>query len=253
MGIETVVGTNTLLELVSQSHGAVRVPLAQNFDYTPAFDERRIFEFDSAEAVAIVTNFDGVEISFNYFDTDSKLVDTSINDLDPSAVATVDDPANYKEITIMLNIRRPSDSVIFQSVLCKFTRIRGSATGEPVREEGAITRDGTSTNVLRLKGVALEYSRLLRSGSSAFAQGNSNSQADKVAALVSGNFEADTDNTPQAVEAADADLNGKALILVLKNGDKFDNATLVGSTITIPEADFSTDDVFEAFTTYIDS
>lgn len=251
MGIETVVGTDTLLELISQTHGVIRVPLAQNFDYTPAFDERRLFEFDSSEAVAIVTNFDGVEISFNYFDSDSKLVDAAINDLDPAAIATVDDPANYKEIAIMLNIRKPSDNTIFQSVLCKFTRIRGSASAEPVREEGTITRDGTATNVLRFKGVALEYNRLLRAGSSAFAQGNSNSQSDKTAVLNVGNFEATTDNTPQVVSAADPNLDGKALILVLKNGTEFKNATLAGSTIQIPEADFATDDVFEVFTTFV--
>jgi hypothetical protein len=253
MGIEFAVGTHTKLELVSAKHGAVRVPLAQNFDYTPAFDERRIFEFDSADAVAIVTNFNGVEVRFDHFDTDSKLVDAMVNDLDPGATAIADDPAQYKDLTIFLNIRRKSDNVIFQSVLCKGVRLNGAATTEPVREEATVARSGISTNVLRFKGVALEYTRALRSGSSAFAEGSSNSHVDKTATLNGSNYEWDVDNTPQTVDAANPDLDGTALIFVMKNNTLYTGASLSGSTISIPSGDFDTDDVFEAFTTYIAS
>lgn len=253
MGVEFVVGTDTLLELVSSSHGAIRAPLAQNFDYTPAFDERRIFEFDRSDAIAIVTNFNGVDISFNYFDTDSKLVDAVVNDLDPAGTALVDDPSNYKEFHALLNVRN-SDNLIFQSVLAKFIRVRGSATSEPVREEATITRDGAATNALRLKGVALEYNRVLKSGSSVFTQGAANSRSDKTAALVTTNQEFDADNTPVAVEAADPNLNGKKIVFVMKNGEEYtDTITVAGDTISIPDANFDTDDVFEVFTAYIDS
>jgi len=253
MGVEFVVGTDTLLELISSGHGAIRVPLAQNFDYTPAFDERRIFEFDRADAIAIVTNFNGVDISFNYFDTDSALVDSVVNDLDPGAAAILDDPANYKDFHALLNVRN-SDNKIFQSVLCKFVRLRGSASSEPVREEATITRDGAATNAFRLKGVAIEYTRALKTGSSAFTQGGSNSRSDKTTALVSGNQEFDTDNVPVAIEAADPDLNGKKIVFIMKNGEEYtDIVTVSGSTVSIPDANFDTDDVFEVFTTYIDA
>ena len=252
MGVEFVVGTDTLFELISQTHGAVRVPLNQNFDYTPAFDERRIFEFDRDEAAAVVTNFNGVDISFSYLDTQSKLVDAVVNDLDPAASAMLDDPANYQEFTALLNVRN-SDNLIFQSVLCKFVKLRGSASSEPVREEATISRDGAATNVFRLKGVALEYSRALRSGSSAFVQGSANSRSDKTTTTVTTNQEFDTDNTPVAVEAKDPDLDGKKVILTLKNGEEFTGTvTVTGSTISIPTADFDTNDVFEVFTTYVD-
>ena len=78
MGIEFVVGTHTKVELISGSHGAVRVPLAQTFDYTPSYDEKRIYEFDSPGIVAVVTNFNGVEVRFDHFDSDSKLVDAAL-------------------------------------------------------------------------------------------------------------------------------------------------------------------------------
>jgi len=257
MGIEFIVGTHTKIELVSASHGAVRVPLAQTFDYTPSFDERRIFEFDSADAVAIVTNFNGVEVRFDHFDSDSKLVDAMINDLDPAATATVDDPSQYKELHILVNVRKKSDNSIFQSVLCKGVRLNGAAASEPVREEATLSRSGIATNVLRLKGVALEYTRAARSGSTAFAQGVANSRADIEAKpdVLTGpiaSYEWDVTNTPQVVSAADSDLDGKALIYVLKNGSEYVGATLAGSTISVPVADFGANDIFEAFTAYVD-
>lgn len=252
MGIEFVVGTYTKLELISSTHGAVRVPLAQNFDYTPAFDERRIFEFDTADAVAIVTNFNGTEVRFDHFDTDSKLVDAMVNDVDPGATAILDDPSHYQDLHIVLNVRKKSDSKIFQSILARSVRLNGAASTEPVREEATIARSGVATNLYRLKGVALEYTRALRSGSSAFAQGSSNSHSDKTATLNVSVYEWDVDNTPQTVKANDPDLNNKALILVLKNGSEYTGASLAGSTISIPSADFGANDVFEAFTTYLD-
>lgn len=252
MGVEFVVGTHTKIELISANHGAVRVPLAQNFDYTPSFDERRLFEFDRADAVAIVTNFNGVEIRFDHFDSDSKLVDAMINDLDPAATAIADDPSQYKEVNVMVNVKKKSDNKIFQSILCKGVRLNGAATTEPVREEATISRSGIATNVLRLKGVAIEYTRAKRTGSTAFAQGSANSQSDSTAVLNVSVYEWTVANTPQVVEAADPNLDGTALIYVLKNGVEYIGATLTGSTIKIPSADFGANDVFEAFTTYID-
>lgn len=252
MGIEFVVGTFTKLELISQTHGAVRVPLAQNFDYTPAFDERRIFEFDTADAVAIVTNFNGTEIRFDHFDTESKLVDAMVNDVDPGATAILDDPSHYQDLHIILNIRKKSDSSIFQSILARSVRLNGAASTEPVREEATIARSGVATNLYRLKGVAVEYTRAKRAGSTAFAQGSANSHVDKTATLNVTVYEWTVDNTPQTVEANDPDLDGKSLILVLKNGAEYTGATITGSTIKIPSADFTANDVFEAFTTYID-
>lgn len=253
MAIEFTVGTNTLLELTSLLHGTVRVPLAQNFDYTPSFDERRIFEFDTSDAVAIVTNFNGVDIAFTHFDSNNQLVDAMVNDLDPGAVALVDDPSRFKDITITLNIRRKSDNKIFQSVLAKGVRITGAAAAEPVREEGVIARTGVATNVFRLKGVALEYNRVLRSGSSAFVQGSSNSQSDKTTVTSGSDETFDVDNNPQVVEANDPAINGKSIIHVLKNGDEYTGAiSIVGTTVSIPTTEFATDDVFEVWTSYID-
>ena len=255
MGIEFVVGTQTKIELVSANHGAVRVPLAQNFDYTPAFDEKRIFEFDSPEAVAIVTNFNGVEVRFDHFDSDSKLVDAMVNDLDPASTATVDDPSQYKDLNIVVNVRKKSDNSIFQSVLCKGVRLTGAAVSEPVRDEATISRNGIAVNVLRLKGVALEYTRALRASSTAFAQGTSNSREDSVAAANVGDtaYEWSVTNTPTVVSASDADLDGKSLIYVLKNGSEYKGATISGTKISVPKADFGANDVFEAFTSYIEA
>jgi hypothetical protein len=253
MSINFVVGTRTLLELVSQTHGAVRVPLAQNFDYTPAFEERRIFEFDTADAVAIVTNFNGVDVAFNHYDSDSKLVDAMINDLDPAGTAIADDPSQYKGVTILLNVRSKDTNKIFQSILVKNVNLTGAAASEPVREEAQIARSGTGTNVLRIKGAAIEYNRALRAASTAFAQGVANSHADVVATLNVDVYEFDVTNTPQVVSAASPDLDGESLIYVLKNGSVYTGATITIKTVSIPAVDFGANDVFEVYTTYIDS
>ena len=254
MSIEFVVGTHTKLELVSANHGAIRVPLAQNFDYTPEFDERRLFEFDSAAAIAVVTNFTGVTISFDHFDSDSKLVDAVVNDIDPAGSVTVDDPSQYQDLHVILNVRRKSDNKIFQSILVKNARLNGAAASEPVREEATISRSGVATNALRIKGAAIEYARALRAGSTAFAQGSANSRADKTATLVTTNYEFDLDNDPVAVVAKDADLDGEKVIFALKNGEEYANFSITGTkTIQIPEADFTANDVFEFYTTYIDA
>lgn len=252
MSIEFVKGVNTKLELISKTHGAVRVPLAQNFDYTPAFDEKRIFEFDSADAVAIVTNFNGVEVRFDHFDSSSKLVDAMVNDVSPAAAAILDDPAHYSDMNIILNVRG-SNGKIFQSVLCKSVRLNGAASSEPVRDEGVMARSGIAINAYRMKGVAIEYTRCLRDASTAFAQGAANSNVDKEATAGTGIYTWDVANTPTVVSANDANISGKALILVLRNGDIYTGATLIDKAINIPSSDFNADDVFEAFTTYVDA
>ena len=53
--------------------------------------------------------------------------------------------------------------------------------------------------------------------------------------------------------AADPNLNGKALIYAMKNGAEYTGATISVSKVLVPEADFGANDVFEFFTTYIDS
>jgi hypothetical protein len=252
MPIEFIRGKETKIELVSLTHGAVEIPLAQNFDYSPGFDERRIYEFDNDEIAAVVTNFNGSEVRFDHFDSDNKLVDAMINDVDPASTAILDDPAHYKVVTIFLNIRKLSNNKIFQSVLCKVVTLTGAATAEPVREEATMSRSGISINTYRIKGCALEYTRALRVGSSAFAQGSKNSEVDKVAELYLNNYIVNLSHTPQTINSGDPDLNGKALILVLKNGDVYTKATLSDTTIYIPSSDFSTNDVFEIFTTYVD-
>lgn len=247
------VGVNTKLELISETHGAIRVPLAQNFDFTPGFDGRKIFEFDRSDAVAVVSNFNGVDISFSHFDSASKLVDAMVNDLDPGATALVDDPSNYNDITLMLNIKNPDTKLIFQSILVKGCRLNGASSRLPVREEGLIERSGEATNAYRLKGVALEYKRAKRSGSTAFAQGSANSHTDVTAALNGGNYEITLTETVQTVEAKDTDIDGTGLILVLKNGAQYDGASISAGKVLIPSADFTANDVFETFTTYIDA
>jgi len=140
--------------------------------------------------------------------------------------------------------------------LARGVKITGAASAEPVREEGIIARSGVAINVLRLKGVALEYNRVLRSGSSAFAQGSANSQADVETVVVTTQETFNTTNTPQPVEAQDPlvlDPSG-AIIYVLRNGERYTgNIGVTGTLVSIPTAEFAVDDVFEVWTSYIDA
>lgn len=246
---DTVVGTRTKLELISESHGAIRVPLAQSFDYTPLFTERKIFEFDNDEAKLVVTQFDGVDLRFNYLDTDSKLVDASLNDLDPGASVTEHDPSVLKEVNIILNVK-DEDGVIFQSILAKGVRIKGAATTEPVREESVITIDGGATNVLRYKGAALLYTRILADTPDASVYTQSippNSASDKNFPAVA-DYKITLDETAVAINEA-----GDLAVLVLKNGEEVDTGfTLTATEFEIDSAPAATD-VWEVITAYVDS
>jgi len=244
---ETVVGTRTKLELVSQSHGAVRVPLAQSFDYTPRFTERTIFEFDNNEAALVVSTFDGSDVRFDYLDSDSNLVDSMLNDLDPTSSIVTHDPSVLREIQIILNIRNENGK-IFQSVIAKGVRIRGVASTEPVREESTITIDGAATNVLRLKGGALEYNRILADTPdvSVYQQAiPPNSHTDKNFPAIAP-FEITFDNTAVAFNEA-----GDFGVLVLKNGEVATAGYTITSTKFTLDSEPASTDVWEAVTTYL--
>lgn len=245
---ETVIGTRTKLELVSQSHGIIKVPLAQSFDYTPRFTERTIFEFDRSEAALVVATFDGVDVRFDYFDSDSKLVDATINDLDPSSTLTVHDPSTMKEIQAVLNVRG-EDGLIFQSILAHGMRVKGIAAAEPVREESRITVDGAAQNVRRVKGGAILYTRMLHDTPDALVYLQAvppNSDTDQN--FPSGTpFEVTLDKSAEIVDTA-----GNRYLLVLKNGDEVTTGFTVTSTkFTLDSAPADTD-VWELFSVYLD-
>ena len=176
--METIQGVRTKLLLVSNTHGAVRIPLAQSFNYTPKLTERTINEFDNLEAAQVVTTFDGVDCSFDYLDSDSKLVDAMFADVDPAATVVIDDPSNYQQVTVFANMKALTTGKIFSSVLVKACRAKGSPYTEPVKEEARITRDLSGTNALKIKGKAIQYDRILATGSSGFAQGATNAYTD---------------------------------------------------------------------------
>lgn len=244
--METIVGTRTKLLLVSKSHGIVRVPLAQSFDYTPKFTERTIFEFDNTEAALVVTSFDGVDVRFDYFDTDSALVDAVLNDNDPSSAVNTYDPSQLKELNIILNVKG-EDGLIFQSILAKGTRVKGVTTTEPVREESRITIDGAARNALRIKGAAMLYTRAIAAvpDVSVYLQAiPPNADTDQ---NFNGSDEVTLDETAVAINAA-----GDLAVLVLKNGEVTDTGwTLTTTTFTL-DAPAAATDVWEIVTAYVD-
>lgn len=245
---ETVVGTRTKLLLVSKTHGIIRVPLAQSFDYTPRFTERTLFEFDNAEAALVVSSFDGVDIRFDYFDSDSKLVDASINDLDPGASVTVHDPSVMKKLNVILNVKG-EDGLIFQSIIAKEVRVKGITATEPVREESRVTVDGAAINVLRIKGAAMLYSRIL-----AFAP-----DASVYDQVVPPNADTDQNfpvSTPFEItlDKASVVIDGgtKRDVIVLKNGEiETTGWTLTSTKFTLDDEPLDTD-IWEVVTAYTD-
>ena len=101
---ETVFGQRTCVELVSASHGSVQPPLVQQFDLTPNLESRTISEFCNTEAAKTIATFNDVTMTLNYIDSDSHLIDASINDSDPGATITVHNPSEMKEIVAFANM-----------------------------------------------------------------------------------------------------------------------------------------------------
>lgn len=244
-------GVATKVELVSKSKGAFRLPLAQSFDYTPRFTERTINEFDNLEAAAVLVSFDGVDVRFDYFDTESKVVDAAINDLDPTGVV-INNPGGLKNVQILLNIKN-EDGIIFESIFCRDVRVKGQASAEPVKEESRITVDGSGTNVIRIKGHALLYTRILHDTpdvsvyQQALANGNSR---------VDDNFPA---VTPFKVTLAETAIDlptdfgfGTKAVQVRKNGEAVTTGYTLSSTeFEVTSAPAATD-VWEVVTVYVD-
>lgn len=169
--MELIQGVRTKVVLVSDTHGAVRVPLAQSFNYTPKMTERNINEFDNLEVAQVITTYDGSDVTFDYLDSDSKLVDAMFADVNPASTAVLDDPSNYKLVTVFANMKGIDTGKIVSSVLCKACRAKGSPYTEPVKEEAKVTRDLSATNTIKVKGAAILYTRIhLATGYSGYSQ-----------------------------------------------------------------------------------
>lgn len=244
--METIQGVRTKLIIVSYAHGAIRVPLAQSFNYTPRITERTINEFDNLEAAQIVTTFDGVDVTFDYLDSDSKLVDSMFADTDPEDDMIVDDPTNYKKVQVFANMKGLESGKIFASVLAKMCRAKGSPYTEPVKEEARVTRDCSGTNVLKIKGAALQYERILANApSGVFEQGAANAYADL-------NFPATTPFEITHVETA-LTYGGSFALWVVKNGVEVTSGfTATAAKFTVSSAPAASD-VWEVYTMYLDA
>ncbi len=211
--METIQGLRTKVVLVSFSHGSVRVGLQQTLNITPRFTERTISEFDNLEPALIVTTYEATDVTFEYLDSDSKLVDAAVNDQDPGADVVVDDPSAYQPLTLFANSKSLTSGKIFASVLVSGCMVKGAPQTEPVKEELRVTRDLTGLNVLKLKGAGIYYQRMLPETPDAdtFLQTvPPNAYADL-------NFSAGADHYVNNVKDALL-VNGSYALLVLKNG-----------------------------------
>lgn len=247
--METIQGVRTKVILVSYSHGAVRIPLEQSLNYTPRITERTIKEFDNLEAAQIVTTFDGVDITFDYLDSNDKLVESMFADVDPASTAVLDNPSNYKKVTLFANMKGLEDTKIFASLLAKQCRTKGAPYTEPVNEEARVTRDMTGTNVIKVKGAAIHYLRIHKaSGFSGYSGAvPPNAYADTTCSGISGEFISATKTLIPYDGASGYDF------YVLKNGAEVTTGyTMSASGFTLQEALGGTD-VYEVFGLYVDA
>lgn len=211
--MNTIQGLRTKVVLVSFSHGSVRVGLQQSLNITPRFTERTISEFDNLEPAIIVTTYEATDCTFEYLDSDSKLVDAAVNDQDPAATVVVDDPSAYQPLTLFANSKSLTTGKIFASVLVSGCMVKGSPQTEPVKEELRVTRDLTGLNVLTVKGAGIYYQRMLPEIPAAATY----LQAVPPNAYTDLYFTAGADKYVNNVKDA-ISVNGSYALLVLKNG-----------------------------------
>jgi hypothetical protein len=246
--MESIQGVRTKLVLVSLNHGAIRVPLAQSLNYTPKITERNIYEFDNLELASVVTNFDGVDVSFDYLDSDSNLVDAMMNDADPTADVVIDNPSNYMKVYAFANMKGLETGKIFASVLMKNMRCKGAPYTEPVREEAKVTRDMSATNVLKIKGQAIAYDRIVKStGFTGYDQVVPPNVSVDIKCAGTTPFAATLSKTAVKYDGTNYDL------LVLKNGVEVTTGYTLTSTAFTPTAELGVADVWQVFYLYTDS
>ncbi|MFA6971826.1 MAG: hypothetical protein WC208_10545 [Gallionella sp.] len=246
--METIQGVRTKLVLVSQNHGSIRVPLAQTLNYTPKITERSINEFDNLEVAQVVTNFDGVDVTFDYLDSDSALVDAQFADVSPSSAVIIDDPSNYQKVYAYANMKGLESGLIFASVLIKNARAKGAPYTEPVKEEAKVTRDLSATNVLKIKGKAIQYCRMLASTPDVSIYQQAVPPNIEIDLFFSAGAPYVTTLPKTAVyyEGTSYDL------LVLKNGDEVTTGyTMTSTTFTVAVSPATTD-IWEVYYLYTD-
>lgn len=248
--MELIQGVRTKVVLASLNHGAVRVPLAQSFNYTPKLTERNINEFDNLEVAQVITSFDGVDVSFDYLDSDSKLVDAMFADVSPAASVVLDDPSNYKLVNVFANMKGIDTGLIISSVLCKACRAKGSPYTEPVKEEAKVTRDLSATNVIKVKGAAIMYARIhLETGYSGYSQAvPPNAYADLGISGVSGAYVGFSGYTLIPYDGASG-----YDFWVLKNGEEVTTGYTMSASGFITTDPCGANDTWEVFGLYVDT
>ena len=243
--MEVMQGIRTKLVLVSFSHGAVRIPLAQTLNYTPKITERNINEFDNLEVALIVTTYDGADMTFDYLESDSKVVDAMFADISPTSDIVIDDPSNYMPVTLFANVKTLESGKIFASILAKSCKTKGAPYTEPVLEEAKVTRDMSGLNIVKLKGVVLLYSRVLAPSPDAGVY----LQTVPPNAYSDGNFNGGNAYTWAQTAVA---INGSYVVHALLNGYEVTTGfTATSSGVTLDDAPADTD-VWEFFTAYQD-
>jgi len=246
--MDTIQGLRTKLVLVSFSHGSVRVGLQQTFNVTPRFTERTISEFDNLEPALIVTTYEAVDCTFEYLDSDSKLVDAAINDQDPGATVVLDDPSAYQPVTAFANSKSLTSGKIFAGTLVKGCMAKGSPYTEPVKEERRVTRDLTGLNVYSLKGAGIYYQRMLANTPA----GTVYSQAVPPNAYTDLNFSVGPDYNVTNVKDALL-VKGSYALLVLKNGVEIDTGWAMSQNYFHVTSAMVSTDVWEVFYAFDDT
>ena len=77
------VGNDTRISLCSQSHGRVRVPLAQTCTFTPKMASGMVGEFDNRFPVMTYGTYEGVTVAFEHFLADNGDINAMIMDTNP--------------------------------------------------------------------------------------------------------------------------------------------------------------------------
>jgi hypothetical protein len=246
--METIQGQRTKLELISYSHGSIRVPLAQALNYTPKITARTINEFDNLEAAMIVTTYDSTDVTFDYFDSDSKLVDAIFADSNPAATVVVDDPSDYRRVYLMANVKALNTGKIFASILAKACVAKGAPYTEPVLEEAKVTRDLTGTNCIKVKGSAMYYQRMLASSPAVSVYQQAVPPNINVDLKFPGSGPFTVTNAKTALQFDGVNYYA----VVLKNGVEVTTGfTMTSTTFTVPTSPATTD-IWEAYYLYAD-
>jgi len=238
-------GKQSRMDIVSYSHGRLRIPIQQTLTITPKMSAGMVEEFDNDNPILTYRQYEGCDLAFEVLETDLPDLKAVLMDVDPAGTVIGYDESQLKRVNAFINYTGKNSTIVYMGDYIENLNLSASPVTGTLKDPMKVTRTFMGTrrvNVEAKQGGKCQifYDRFY-SGSAVF------STPDDVA------FSSQV-GTFRKTAATYVDSTGTTVpvLAVFKNGLKLDPTddeyTIGGggTTITMEET-LATHDIVEVF------